>query len=256
LNLIVIEPGEVGSDGAVQLHGSRAIHLLRVLNVTPGQPVRIGVLDGPCGTGTVTAVGADSVSLSCAFDAAPPPRPAVDLLLAVPRPKVMRRLWAQLAALGVGRVILTNAEKVERPYFDTHMLDPACYRPLLIEGLQQARDTLLPKVTIHRRFRILVEDELDELCGPVLRLVAHPRASARVEDVVRRHSATVGLRVLLAVGPEGGWNDFELRLLEAQGFEGVSMGPRTLRTDTASIALLALTHEVLNGLGPTNRLEG
>ena len=45
-----------------------------------------------------------------------------DLLLAVPRPKVMRRLWAPLAAIGVGQVILTNAEKVERDYFGSHAL--------------------------------------------------------------------------------------------------------------------------------------
>ena len=94
-----------------------------------------------------------------------PPRPAIDLLLAAPRPKVMRRLWAQIAALGVGQIILTNAEKVERNYFDTHMLAPDTYRPLLIEGLQQARDTRLPSVSIHRRFRVLIEDELDRLLG-------------------------------------------------------------------------------------------
>ena len=75
----------------------------------------------------------------------------------------MRRLWAQIAALGVGQIILTNAEKVERHYFDTHILTPETYRPLLIEGLQQARDTRLPAVSIHRKFRILIEDELDHL---------------------------------------------------------------------------------------------
>ena len=107
----------------------------------------------------------NTVALDCVLEAEAPPRPRVDLLLAVPRPKVMRRLWAQLAALGVSRIILTNAERVERPYFDTHVLTPECYRPLLIEGLQQARDTRLPLVSIHRRFKVLVEDELDALSG-------------------------------------------------------------------------------------------
>src|SRR5688500_19330680 len=99
--------------------------------------------------------------LHCAFEAAPAPRPPVDLLLALPRPKVMRRLWAQLAALGVGRILLTNAARVERNYFDTHVLTSDCYRPLLVEGLQQARDTRLPVVSIHRQLKILVEDHLD-----------------------------------------------------------------------------------------------
>ena len=106
-----------------------------------------------------------AVTLRCALEGDTPPRPAIDLLLALPRPKVMRRLWAQIAALGVGQIILTNAEKVERNYFDTHILTPETYRPLLIEGLQQARDTRLPVVSIHRQFKMLIEDQLDTLFG-------------------------------------------------------------------------------------------
>jgi RsmE family RNA methyltransferase len=163
----------------------------------------------------------------------------VDLLLALPRPKVMRRLWAQLAAIGVGRIILTNAERVERNYFDTHVLEPQCYRPLLIEGLQQARDTRLPEVSIHRQFKVLLEDHLDRLFPNGSRIVAHPGATKPVSEMAPRNPA---VRILLAIGPEGGWNSFELRLFEAHGFQPIGMGPRTLRTDTACIALLSLVH--------------
>ena len=151
----------------------------------------------------------------------------------------MRRLWAQIAALGVGQIILTNAEKVERNYFDTHILAPQSYRPLLIEGLQQSRDTRLPTVSVHRQFKVLVEDELDALFGAGLRVVADPSATRPLTEVV---AAGGEKRILLAIGPEGGWNAFELGLLEAHGFRSAGMGPRTLRTDTACIALLALAH--------------
>jgi 16S rRNA (uracil1498-N3)-methyltransferase len=228
------------------LSGPRGVHLQRVLKVTPGQTVRVGVLDGPRGIATVRAVADTVVDLNCVFDASAPLRPRVDLLLAVPRPKVLRRLWAQLSALGVGRVILTNAERVERPYFDTHYLDPECYRPLLIEGLQQARDTVLPLVSIHRRFKVLIEDELDGLSDATQRLVADPLGTKAIGEVVREStSADQNSRVLLAIGPEGGWNAFELSLLGAHGFHTVSMGPRTLRTDTACLALLALVHDAM-----------
>ena len=94
-------------------------------------------------------------------------------------------MWAQLAALGVGRIILTNAERVERNYFDTHVLAPDVYRPLLVEGLQQARDTRLPAVSIHRQFKVLVEDQLDSLFDDGLRVVAEPAAPASVGALVR-----------------------------------------------------------------------
>jgi RsmE family RNA methyltransferase len=242
VNLIILEPGEVDDRGGVTLSGARAAHLIKVLNVSAGQPVQVGVLDGPRGTGMVREVRDRVVALHCDFEASAPPLPRVDLLLALPRPKVMRRLWAQIAALGVGRIILTNAERVERDYFGAHIVSEATYRPLLIEGLQQARDTRLPKVSIHKRLKVLIEDELDGMFGEGVRLVADPAASRSMSDVIRP-SATD--RVLLAIGPEGGWNDFERGLLAAHGFQSVGMGPRALRTDTACIALLALTHDAL-----------
>jgi RsmE family RNA methyltransferase len=248
VNLIILEPGEVGPDGGARVTGPRARHLQNVLRVGVGQTVRVGVLEGPRGTATVQSTDGDTVELICELDPTVPPAPQVDLLLALPRPKVMRRLWAQLAALGVSRIILTNAERVERPYFDTHVLTPECYRPLLIEGLQQAGDTRLPAVSIHRRFKVLIEDELDGLSRGGLRVVADPAARTRAGEVVRsRFRAIHPARLLLAVGPEGGWNAFEIDLLEAREFHRVSMGPRTLRTDTACVALLALVQDAMTG---------
>lgn len=244
MNLILIEPRELSPSGEVTLTDGRARHVLAVLRAVPGQTVRLGVVNGSMGPAQVQSIddARGVVALLYSPEDAPPV-PAVDLLLAVPRPKVLRRLWAQIAALGVRRIILTNAARVERNYFDTHMLDAAVYRPLLIEGLQQAKDTHLPDVSVHRQFRVLVEDDLDAMTGPSTRLVAHPAAPQRIAGAVGRPSRDT--RVVLAVGPEGGWNQFELDLLAAHGFTAVDMGPRTLRSDTACIALLALVHDAL-----------
>jgi RsmE family RNA methyltransferase len=242
MNLILCEPSEVRDDGRVAMTGARAAHVREVLRVAPGDEVRVGIVDGACGRGTVTAIGDDAIELRCRFESATPSRPALDLLLALPRPKVLRRLWAQLAAIGVGRIILTNASRVERHYFDTHILQESTYRPLLIEGLQQARDTRLPRVSIHRQFRVLIEDELDGLCDAGTRLVAHPGVAGAIGTCIRESRPP---RVLLAIGPEGGWNAFELDLLQRHRFQPIAMGQRTLRTDTACIALLALAHDAL-----------
>jgi RsmE family RNA methyltransferase len=241
VNLVALEATEVDAEGLARLTGERARHLLDTLAVAPGREVRVGVLDGAIGIGKVIHAADDAVSLRCRFTVTPP-RPPIDLLLALPRPKVLRRLWAQLAALGVGRIMLTNAERVERNYFDTHLLDSDVYRPLLVEGLQQARDTRVPIVSVHRRFRVAVEDELDTLTNATTRIVADPSAGTAICSLIERGSDA---RVLLAVGPEGGWNTFELELLAKRGFVAAGMGPRTLRIDTACIALLALVHEQL-----------
>jgi 16S rRNA (uracil1498-N3)-methyltransferase len=241
VNLILIEERDRVDATCVTLTDARATHLLKVLRVTPGQSVRVGLLDGPLGTGIVETLSSGSVTMRCVFETETPSRARVDVLLALPRPKVMRRLWAQLAAIGVGQIILTNASRVERDYFDTHIVTEASHRPLLIEGLQQARDTRLPAVSIHRQFRILVEDHLDDLFPSGVRLVADPSGTVSIPNALDGRNA----RVLLAIGPEGGWNDFELTLLEAHGFTRVSLGRRTLRVDTACVALLAHVHSSL-----------
>lgn len=244
MNLVLFEPGEISGDGAIRVTGPRAEHIIHVLKAAPDDRVRVGVLDGGIGVGRVTSIADGAVELHCELEDEVPSRPAVDLLLAVPRPKVMRRLWAQIAALGVGQIILTNASRVERSYFDTHVLGEACYRPLLIEGLQQARDTRVPRVSIRRQLKVMVEDELNALFPRGLRVAAHPGAGTSLTAAAREHA---GERVLLAIGPEGGWTAFELNLLEAHGFQAAGMGSRALRSDTACIALLALVHEGLNG---------
>lgn len=238
MNRILFDAEEIDVSGMTLCRGTIADHLRDVLKVETGQTVKIGVVDGSIGIGTVGSVDRDGVTMHCVFGGKPPP-PRIDLLLALPRPKVLKRLWAPLASLGVGRIILTNAEKVERNYFDTHWLLPEFYRPLLIEGLQQAGDTHLPKVTICRRLRPFVADELPRMFPSELRLVADPAGEKRIAAV----DLQAGQRVLVAVGPEGGWIPFELDLLKAVGFRAVRLGSRILRTDIACIALLAMVQD-------------
>lgn len=241
VNLILLEPHELAGNHAT-LRDARAAHIREVLRAQAGDRIRVGLLDGPRGTATVETLTADTVELRCEWGQEIPPMPRVDLLLALPRPKVLRRLWAQLAALGVGRIALTNAAKVERNYFDTHVVQPATYRPLLLEGLQQAQDTRLPLVSLHKQLKPLIEDRLDELFPDTLRLLADPAARESIAD--RMPEKFTG-RILLAVGPEGGWTEFERDLFARQGFLGIGLGPRTLRTDTACVALLSNTHAAL-----------
>jgi RsmE family RNA methyltransferase len=238
MNLILIHPAEVDFAGVARLADKRAEHIRNVLRAEPGKTIRVGLLNGPLGRGTVENVSANSVTLACAFEAAPPPRPPIDLLLAMPRPKVLKRLWAQFAALGVGRIFITSAQKVEKYYFDTHILTPDFYRPRLIEGLQQARDTHLPEVEIIKNLRQLLEQ------GPhaPAQLVADPSATQTVFQCLE----PVPERCLLAIGPEGGWTAGELQLFEQHDFERVGIGKRILRTDTACIALISLLAEGLN----------
>ncbi len=242
MNVILVERDELDDSGCVELSGRRGDHVRTVLRARVGDRLRVGRVEGPLGEATVEHLAATAVRLRCRFDLEAPPRPTVDLLLALPRPKVLKRLYAPLAQLGLGRLLLVNAAKVERMYFDSHVLDPAFQRERLLEGLQQARDTRLPEVTLHRRLKVLLEDELDACCPDGERLWADPAGGGSVYDAVQERCRP---RVLLAVGPEGGWTAHEAALFAAAGFRGVSAGPRVLSSDVACITMIALVADAL-----------
>lgn len=151
-------------------------------------------------------------------------------------------------------------------YFGSHLIrDPASLRALLIEGLAQSGDVRVPRVVIAKRLKVFLEDDLDALLplASSARLVAHPYAidggpePRRVMAVPPPVATLVagaggasdegGARVLVAVGPEGGWDGagHELSLLAAAGFAPIGLGPRVLRSDVAVSALLGLAHALV-----------
>lgn len=235
MNRILFEPSEI-SDGLAVFGGARARHVAEVLHGEPGQIMKTGVIDGPVGSSVIESLEKteDGYLVTARVDhAQTAPGTWVDIILAPPRPRAMKRLLPQLAAMGVGRIILTGAKKVEKDFWGATLLRQENYRPLLVDGLMQAGTSEMPVIETRRNFRKFVEEELESVFSSSRRrVVAHPYGAG---------AAATGAegRLLLAVGPEGGWTDDEVALLEKHGFARYSLGQRILRTDTALIALLA-----------------
>jgi RsmE family RNA methyltransferase len=202
--------------------------------------LRAGLRDGPVGSARVERVEDGHIHLSLALSAPPPPALPLRLLLALPRPKMLRRVLRSATELGIKQICLLNSSRVEKSYWSSPLLEPARLDGCLVAGLEQACDTVLPRVTLCPRFRPFVEDELPSLARASRCLVAHPGVAAAAP-----RSLTGA--VTLAIGPEGGFTDFELGLLGAAGFSAFALGTRTLRVETALPALVA----ALTGLDTT-----
>jgi RsmE family RNA methyltransferase len=228
LNVILLEPGELPPDGAVTLRGRRALHVATVLRPAPGERILIGQVGGLLGEAEVRSVERDEVLLVASLDRPPPPPSPVELLVALPRPKILRKVLQAVAAMGVKRLVLVGSYRVEKSYFASPLLEPGSIREQLLLGLEQGRDTVLPEVTIHRFFKPFVEDVLEGAFPRGGRLLAHPAGHAPLEAL----AASSG-RATLAIGPEGGWTPYEVEALRDRGFEPFSLGPRPLRVDQA-----------------------
>ena len=258
MNRILFERDEI-VDGIATFGGERAEHVLNVLHGEVGQILKTGEIDGLIGTSVITGISTPSSliphpsSLSITVRCSHTENslaPWIDLILAPPRPRVMKRLLPQLATMGVGRIFLVGAKKVEKDFWGATLLKPENYRPLLIDGLMQAGTSVLPTLETRRNFRKFVKEEIDGIWPEARKIVAHPytvpeASSPRGADKTDccYHATTRGRvgygSLLLAIGPEGGWTDDEVALLEEHGFTRYSLGTRILRTDTATIALLA-----------------
>lgn len=234
MNLLLLEPEEIIAS-EVAVTGRRAEHLRTVLKVVPGDTVRVGEVGGKMGTGRVLTVVDDAVRLALELTQTPQTEPQVELILALPRPIMLQRIFKQATVLGVRRFHLIRSRRVEKSFFHSPVLAPDKIRELLIDGMTQAMDTWLPEVTIYDRFRPFVEDVLPTLQGQGL--IADPGGAGTLLDAPVTGSA--GERLLLAVGPEGGWIDEEVQWFVRQGFYSFTMGGRILHVDTAVVSLLA-----------------
>ena len=230
MNRILFESSEI-ADGVATCSDARAEHILSVLHGEVGQTLKTGELDGKVGTGEIVSIDGSTVAVRVSHTEESL-RPWFDLVLAPPRPRVMKRLLPQLASLGVGTIVLVGAKKVEKDFWGATLLKEENFRPLFVDGLMQAGTSVMPRLETRRNFRRFIADELDTLFPTANRIVGHP--SGAFDSSPCREG-----RLLLAVGPEGGWTDEEVELLEARGFSRYSLGSRILRTDTALVALVA-----------------
>ncbi len=231
MNLLILHPQDLVSPTEARLHGRRAEHVRKVHRAKVGQRLRVGVLNGMMGEGEVLRLDEEALELRVTLQNPPPPKLPLTLVIALPRPKVVNRVVASAASLGVSRLVFINAWKVEKGYWTSPKLSPENLLEQLLLGLEQSCDTVLPELHLSRLFRPCVESQFPTWMEGTLGLVAHPGAETACPRGMEQP-------VLLALGPEGGWIDTELRSLEAAGLMPVGLGPRILRTETALAAIV------------------
>jgi RsmE family RNA methyltransferase len=230
VNLLILTEEDPLRDGRVRLTGRRLQHVQEVHRAAVGDTLAVGLLGGLLGRGLVVKLDSEVLELDVTLDTPPPPKLPFTLVLALPRPKVLNRVLAAATSLGVARIYLVNAWKVEKSYWKSPRLAEDNLLLQRILGLEQAKDTVLPELHLRRLLRPFAEDELPGLLQGTLPLLAHPGAP----ELCPRHTAGP---VTLIVGPEGGFIEPEVELLTRSGARAVHVGERILRVETAVAAL-------------------
>lgn len=228
-----------------------AKHLRFVLRVEPGDTIRTGLVNGPRGEGTVVRINSERIDLTVRWDqtAVRDATIPVDVLLGHPRPPVLTRLWRDLSAIGVARIIVFSAVLTERSYMSSTVWRDS--RRYLIDGLSQGMHTALPQLCRASTLR-----EAIAMVEASHRYVALPR-----KDAANRFPTVIGTvsqdprPVALCVGPERGFVETEIESLAAAGFAPVDLGRGILRTETAAVLFAGALAASLGGFVSNSHLD-
>ena len=232
MNILLFHAEELGNDSELRLEDYRARHLISVIGVEVGQSLRVGQIDGQMGQGEVLACGNDSVRLRVTLLESPIARHKLSLILALPRPKMLRRIFRTAAEFGVRDIHLIHSYRVEKSFWQSPLLQPARIHDALIQGLERSGDTLLPRVTTHPRFKPFIEDVLPSIAAQKSLFITHLGPDA---GVLSSHTE----EGFVMIGPEGGFIPYELEKAVEAGARMVTLAPRILSVDTAVCTALA-----------------
>jgi len=232
MNLILLFDSDFITPTRVRLTDRRLEHIKEILKAKMGQELTVGKANDLMGHGVIIEQKNDYVELEVKFDKKPPKILPLTLILALPRPPMLKRILFSAAMLGLKKIIILNFNRVEKSLWNSSALKDEAIKEQLVLGLEQAKDTVLPEVILKKRFKPFVEDELPGLIKGKLALVAHP------EKVVTGTTFLIDLKkscachdFFLIIGPEGGILDYEIDFLKSAGCQTIDLGPRIIRTE-------------------------
>ena len=222
---------EVRGDKAA-LTGKHAQHLSRVLRARVGQEFDVSAA-GRLRRGRVVAVGEDRVEFALGDELPAPAELEATLLLAIY--KFDRMEWAleKLTELGAARILPILSRRTEAHLAKAAAKRVERWRRIAKEAAEQSRRLAPPEILAPAKLKDAVTT------AALTRIVlAESEQSVSLADVMRVHPP--GESLALAVGPEGGWTEEELRLFAETGWTAASLGRRILRAETAAIAAMAV----------------
>lgn len=217
------------------LTGAHADHLVRVLRARIGQEFDI-VANGIVRKGVIVALADSLVDFELGEEIPGQPT-AIQLTLLLAIFKFDRMEWAieKCTELGVTRIVPVVARRT-----DSHLVAAAAkrverWRRLAVQASEQSRRASPPEIGDPIKLR-----EAAALPGGLKVVLSEAEEQSQLRDIQPAGE------VLLAVGPEGGWTEDELELLQKNGWLSASLGPTILRAETAAIAATAITMSALN----------
>ncbi len=214
------------------LVGDHARHLSQVLRARVGQEFDITTGE-IVRRGHITSIDSDRVEFELGDEVSTSTSVQVTLVLSIF--KFDRMEWAieKCAELGVSRIIPVIARRTEAHLAAAAVKRVERWRRIALQAAEQSRRTSPPEISLPLKMKQAVA-----VPGGLRIVLSETESATMLKDVLQSYSGDDG--VILALGPEGGWTEEELKLFQDTGWISASLGSTILRAETAAIASLAL----------------
>ncbi len=226
MNLLILFDSDFIDEHRVCLRDRRLKHVLQVHQAQEGDTLRAGKLNGSLGEGRIITLSKSELIMDVSLHQSPPPPLPLTLIVALPRPKMFRRILRLSAELGIKQLHFIHSYRVEKSYWQSPALEESVQQEHFIAGLEQAKDTVLPTVHFHRFFKPFVEDQLPDISNNSHKLLCHPGDAL---PCPHQHNEAI----TLIIGPEGGFIPYEVEKFKAADFTQVHLGSRIYRVEHA-----------------------
>ncbi len=226
----------------------RTKHILKVLHKQEGETFEAGIENGQSGIATITKL--DETGLYFDFTATGEGKPlhTVEMIIGFVRPIQLKRLFRDMASLGVRKIHLVATELGEKSYMDSKIVERGTAYNALREGTIQAKSTHVPELCIHTSVENCIKSLNIENGVKVCLDNIEPKSTLFSFLSEKKTEFGRNSTVFAAIGSERGWSNKERMLFKEKDFTLCSMGDRVLRTETASTVAVSLLLQAMGEL--------
>ena len=236
MNIIILSKKDQIDKKKFKIDDERFLHIKDILKSGLDDIIEIGILNGQLGKAKIVSLSENEIFLEIiSLEELKIFSNTIDLICALPRPQTLKKVLSISATMGVENLYLIRSEKVEKSYFHSPLLKAENYTKFLIEGLSQGKRTKLPTVTIHPLFKKFFKADIPNFNSYNIKLLAHPNS----ENNLTKFELSKKKKILVAIGPEGGWNEFEICFMTQHNFQAFKLSENILRVENAVTAVLS-----------------
>lgn len=239
MNLLILSEKDQISNNQFIISDHRSEHILDILKLSTGSQINLGLINKFTGTGIIEKIDKNKITIIIhESNIKTKAKQNIDIICALPRPQTIKKILFICGMTAIRNIYFIRANRVEKSFFQSPLLDEKEYSKHLIEGMSQGKQIFLPQVSFHSKFKPFFEDYLPENIDKnknSFKLLPDMEADFSLDKNMIKNQTDL----LLAIGPEGGWVPFEIEMMESLGFRKFKLSDYTLRVEHALMASIS-----------------